>query len=168
MAGKKNMKPVKAEPVVSQDPLQNLKDNIKPISVVVISILIVVIIVLVYTNYTTTRENDSWQALSVFQTETMQSLMVDQGKVQEFLAEIDGTTAEPWALSYCTSLYFNKRDFDRASQMLDRLNEKYENHYICKETDFYETARSMINKELEWVSQNKPVDTEPVIEEDNS
>lgn len=168
MAAKKKMKPVKTESVVSHDPLKTLQDNIKPISVVLISVLIIVIIALIYTNYTTTRENDSWKALSVFQTETMQALMVDQSKVQEFLAEIDGTTAEPWALSYCTSLYFNKRDFDRASQMLDRLHEKYGDHYICKDTDFYDTARSMITKELEWVSQNKSQEPEPVPEEDNT
>jgi hypothetical protein len=165
MAAKKN---IKTETPLSQDPLETLQNNIKPISIIAISVLVIVILVITYTSYTSSRENEAWQAFNEFQNESMRALMVDQGSVQEFLTEIDGTDVEPWALSFCTSLYFSKRDFDRASQMLDRLHNEYGNHYICKDTNFYETARSMINTEIEWMDKNKPTEPDPAPEGENS
>jgi len=168
MAGKKQKKPVAAEPQIMQDPLKLIQNNIKPISIIVIAALVITIVILSYTNYTESQENDSWQALNDFQMQTMRSLTVDQSAVQEFLSEIEGTSAEPYALAYCTDLYFNKRKFDQASKMLDLIDDKYKNHYLCKNTPFYKEARTKIAQEIEWLNKNKPEEPEPSPAEENT
>ena len=168
MAAKKQTKPLAADIGKSQDPLLTLQKNIKPISTVVIAILIVVIVVIAYTNYTNTRENDAWNRFEEFKRDMMQSLTIDESKVQNFLTEIEGTSAEPWALAFCTSLYFDKRNFVKASMMLDRLEERYKNHYLCKYSNFYKEARSKISNDLQWLEKNSSPEIEQDTEENNS
>ena len=114
-------------------------------------IIIIALAIVFYNDHRESTENESWSLLSDFLRAEF-----DEAKTQELINKLSGTSAEPWALYYCSILYFTNNNLEKAQEMVDRIKSEYGDHYICANKLFYETAKDFIYKESQWLKENPP------------
>jgi hypothetical protein len=125
----------------------------KNIIVTVFTICIIVAAILFYMFSEEKAEGSAWHSLNTFMNTTANPDDVTETQIQEILNTTKGTSAEPWSIYYCASVYFSKKEYDNAQTLIRQLEDQFENHYIVKEKKLLENLKTLISKESEWIAK---------------
>jgi hypothetical protein len=125
----------------------------RQIIIAVSTVCIIVIICLFYIFGAEKAEGSAWHSLTTFINNNSDPRNVTDTAIQAMLSETKGTSAEPWALYYCSSIYFGQKSFENALKMINDLEQNFEDHYIVKDHRLLENLKMLINREKAWKIQ---------------
>ena len=132
------------------------KKNNKAIIFTGVLIAIIIIIYIFYSYQINQSEYNAWEALSVFRGTHTDTRSIGMTDIQGLLDKTEGSSAEPWILYYSYTVFMSKGDLDNAQKMINNLQSKYPDHYLCKNrtplnsNSLLESSKSFLDKELNW------------------
>ena len=116
--------------------------------ILITTIIIIVIVVSIKINKS--KQEDAWASLSKYLDPSYPIDSITESTINEILSSAEGTSAEPWAMYYCTTIFIRNRNFKDAEQILNKLNTLHKNHYIYSNSTLPSNSNSIIEKELKW------------------
>lgn len=123
----------------------------------VLAVVIITTVCIIISSYTKSSEDKAWDDFTEFQRNwhTPASISADDIEIEAIFKSTEGTSAEPWAMLYCSTLYFKKREIDKAQALLAKLKEKFQNHYVCQNELLFDSVNTLVDNEKTWLAQNR-------------
>ena len=156
-AGKLKKKAKNASKTTEPEPERNYLDlfqeHKQKIIIAVSIIMIITIACLSYLYWTSKTEDNAWVTFSDFINDSQVPDKINETRVQEVLGVIKDTTAEPWFLFYCSSFYLEQQEYDKAADMVKRLEDRFPSHLLVKETRLVSRLKESIKDEKSWAEK---------------